>query len=578
MKRFTAVFLASLLTALCFIMPVAADTPAKNLPAVVVTGFSSDQLYINYGGEDQEKVWSFPIQAVLTQTLSDLPNFMFSLFMLFLGNFEKMGVTVADGGKTILKKMYCNPDGSSVYPIETYPNDPALCNYEYMLNNTNGEDIHETPIVEALAEQTGPEDVFIFQYDTRMGAVDIAAQLNDFIKDVLEYTGEDRVNMFGLSYGGLIVGAYLSLYGTQGDVHNAVMSVPALAGTSFASRFFKGEVDVPFYDLICFAETAINMETDIAPIIKNINPKNLEKLAGAFLREIREIPLYWGSMWDLLTVEDYDALKNEYLDSEESAELIRKSDIMHYEIMPQYRTNFLKAKQAGTNISILCNYGTTTAFGGDRLGDVLLDAEKVTGATCAKFGERFADGYEPVCTVCADPSHNHVSPSLEIDASSAYLPENTWFFNNQFHGMYSFDNSSFSLVKKLMSADDETDIHSSRDYPQFIDSDNRYLAVKAQFDSSNPGYLSDNDTSLIISNVSDDRNVMITGVKADGADLEFTLPKKKILAPGETMTVTFSGDIPKVSRQYFTLTVSYIRPSLGRDFDSRVMDFSIVNA
>lgn len=578
MKKTLGIIISVIIAVSAFCTPAAAAKSASELPVVIVSGYASDQLYLNYGEENQEKIWSFPVSAALKQSADDLPNLTVSLFKMFGGDFKTIGKTIAGGGEVILEEMYCNPDGSSKYPLKTYPNDPAKSNYEYLLNNTDGENITETELVTSMAAKTGADNVFIFQYDFRMGGIDITADLNDYINDVLKYTGEDRVNLFGLSYGGFLVGVYLSLYGLQGDVHNAVMSVPALGGTSFAGRFLTGNVDLPLSSLISFAETAIGGESDLAPLFKNADTANLNELASAFLTEIGELPLYWGSMWDLMTPEDYNSLKGVLLDSTKSAELIRKSDIIHNVVMQNYSKSFEACRRCGVNISILCNYGTSTAFGGDVLGDVLLDAEKVSGAKCAKLGERFENGYTPVCTSCSDKTHNHVSPSLEIDASCAYLPENTWFFNGQYHGMYAFDKTSFALVNKLMTTDDEITVHSCEEYPQFIDSDNSYLGVSARFDKSVQGYLGDADTKLIITNLSDDKPVVLTGVKCEGIDLDFEMPANRLLKPGESVSLSFSGSIPKLDRQYFSINVQFIKPALGLIANSRTVDFSVMNS
>ena len=260
-----------------------------------------------------------------------------------------------------------------------------------------------------------------------MGGYDIANELSDYVNAVLKYTGAKKVNIFGMSYGGFVVGAYLSLFADSAPINNAVLDVPALGGTSFAKRFFLGEVDFPVASLISLGENILGKETDLAPLFDGVKLPRVEALASAFLKRISVLPLHWGSLWDLLTPESYEQLKPVMLDGEASAELIRKSDVIHHEIMPNYRSSFLRCMERGANVSIICNYVDYTAFGGDRLADMLLDASQVSGAVCPSVGKRFPRGYSAVCTVCTDSKHDHVAPSMKIDASSAYLPENTWF-------------------------------------------------------------------------------------------------------------------------------------------------------
>lgn len=578
MRKLVSIVLCVILTVATVCPQIFAAQALSDAPAVLISGYASSRLFTDYGEKNQSVVWPFAVISALKQTLSDLPNFTASLFKMVGGDFETMGATIANGGEIILENMLCNPDGSSKELLETYPNDPVLSNYEYLLNNTDGKDIHEKELAQALADEIGARNVFIFHYDYRLGGYDISAQLNTYIKDVLEYTGARKVNLFGLSYGGFIVGVYLSLYGTNAEVHNAVMSVPALGGTSFTRRFFEGNTDIPLRMLLSFAETAIGGESNLAPLFENTDMTNINSLASSFLTEIINLPLYWGSMWDLMTPEDYNELKEEWLDSEANAEIIRKADIIHNDVMQSYKENFEACRQCGTNISILCSYGASTAFGGDVLGDVLLDSTGVSGAKCAKLGERFSDGYSAVGGSCSVPGHNHVSPSLEIDASCGYLPENTWFINGQYHGLYAFDSVSFSLVKKLMRAQDEITVHDLEEYPQFLDSDNAYLGVSARFDSSTPGYLDSGDEKLIVTNISEKTPIILTDIVCNGIELDFIMPDDRTLSPGESVEVDFNAALPEADRRYFSITVDYLKPAVGLSANSRTVDFSLMNA
>ena len=460
MKKTLSIFLATVILLLGVCAPIANAQQISKLPAIILGGFSSGQLYIDYGEESEEKVWGFEASAALEQTASDLENFIPALLrLMFLGDFATIGKVLGNGGKIILEKLFCNEDSSSVYPLETYPADPAISTYTYLKENGLDEHIKETALSDYVAEKIGGDNVFFFQYDMRMGMVDMAALLKDYIDAVLEYTGSDRLNIFGISYGGFLLGSYLSLYGTEGKINNAVLNVPALGGTSFAKRFFTADTEFPVYSLISFAELAIGMETNLAPLFRNTEFNRIEVLAKAFLNEIMDLPYFWGSLWDLLTPEDYEELKPLLLDSEASAELIRKSDIVHHEIMPNYRKNFLACMEKGVNISIMCNYSSQNAFGGEKYGDMLLDANAVSGAKVVNYGDRFEDGYTACGTVCGKAAHNHISPSMEVDASCAYLPENTWFVKDQFHGMYAGDENTFELVKTLLLAEEKADIY-----------------------------------------------------------------------------------------------------------------------
>ncbi len=575
MKRVISVILSAMIL-FGVLSPAAGAIDARELPVIIIGGFSSGQLYIDYGEETEEKVWGMEASAMLEQTASDLKNFVPALLgMLLAGDFETMGKVLGNGGSVILEKLYCNIDSSSVYPIETYPADPAVSTYSYL--SENGLDVHilEKELSEYAVEETNGDNVFFFQYDMRLGMVDISAQLRDFVDAVLEYTNEEKVNIFGISYGGYILGSYLSLYGTEGKVNNAVLDVPALGGTSFAKRFFTANTEFPVYDLIRFAELVIGFETNLAPLFVKTEFNRIEVLAKAFLNEIMDLPYFWGSLWDLLTPEDYEELKPLLLDSEASAELIRKSDIVHHEIMPNYRKNFLACMEKGVNISIICNYACQNAFGGEQYGDMLLDAAAVSGAEVVDYGEHFEDGYTACAEVCSNASHNHISPSMEIDASCAYLPEHTWFVKDQFHGMYAKDSITFELVCTLLFADERADVYTYDEFPQFISSNNNILDVSAEFDSKVNGYLDGSETALIVKNIST-KPILLTSVVCDGADIKFNIPHNRIISAGESLELSFDGEIPDAVRKHIEVKIDYIMPVLGVPMSSRTVDFSII--
>lgn len=234
----------SVLTACVMLLCAAVPAFAANeeIPLITVGGYASSQLY-DYSGDEPQQVWPFDPQAALKQTASDLPNFTISLLKFLCGSSESLGNAVADGGMKILEKMFCNEDGSSVYNVNHYPNDPALTNYKHLTDSGRLDLVREKNLSAAAAERIGGENVFSFQYDFRMGGYDIANELSDYVNAVLKYTGAKKVNIFGMSYGGFVVGAYLSLFADCAPINNAVLDVPALGGTSFAKRFFLGEVE-----------------------------------------------------------------------------------------------------------------------------------------------------------------------------------------------------------------------------------------------------------------------------------------------------------------------------------------------
>lgn len=566
MKKLLSIVLAVTML-LGIAVPAFAQGENEQLPLIVLGGYGSSPLY--YFAEDgtTQQVWPLSGDSISEQTSSDLPAFLLAVLKFLCGDVEDLGNAIAIGGMNILDKAFCGENGESLYNVKYFPNDPQYTNYNYLSENRTTE-LHEKELCAAQAKIRGGDRVFCFQYDFRKGGYEAAVELDKFVKAVLEYTGAEKVDIFGISYGGFVGGTYLSLYADTAPVNNAVLDVPALGGTSFAKRFFLGEVDFPVSSLASLFETLLGSETNIAGLLKNVKLPRIEKLASVFLKKISVLPSRWGSLWDLLTPEDYEILKDRLLDPVENAEIIRKSDIVHHEVMPNYKTNFARCTERGANISILCNYVDYTAFGGQKLADMLLDASRVSGAVCADVGRRLPDNYTPAGTSCNDGTHNHLAPSMKVDASSAYLPENTWFIDGQYHGTYAKDPYTVELINSLLTAEEKTDIYTYESFPQFQIALQPYYTVNAVFEGEKTGHIGSSDT-LTVTNLSATNEIRLTSIEFDGVKIDGAFGKT--LAPGES--ASFKVEIAKPVTGRKELTVAYMKNTFGPLVSERCFDF-----
>lgn len=566
MKKLLSIVLAVTML-LGIAAPAFAQGENEQLPLIVLGGYGSSPLY--YIAEDgtTQQVWPLSGDSISEQTSSDLSAFLLAVLKFLCGDVDDLGNAIAYGGMNILDKAFCGENGESLYNVKYFPNDPQYTNYNYLSENRTTE-LHEKELCAAQAKIRGGDRVFCFQYDFRKGGYEAAVELDKFVKAVLEYTGAEKVDIFGISYGGFVGGTYLSLYADTAPVNNVVLDVPALGGTSFAKRFFLGEVDFPVSSLASLFETLLGSETNIAGLLKNVKLPRIEKLASVFLKTISVLPSRWGSLWDLLTPEDYEILKERLLDPVENAEIIRKSDIIHHEVMPNYKTNFARCTERGANISILCNYVDYTAFGGQKLADMLLDASRVSGAVCADVGRRLPDNYTPAGTSCNDSTHNHLAPSMKVDASSAYLPENTWFIDGQYHGTYAKDPYTVELINSLLTAEGKTDIYTYESFPQFQIALQPYYTVNAVFEGQKTGHIGSSDT-LTVTNLSATNEIRLTSIEFDGVKIDGAFGKT--LAPGES--ASFKVEIAKPVTGRKELTVAYMKNTFGPLVSERCFDF-----
>ena len=574
MKRMIAAMLcAAVLFELCGIAASAVKKD-KN-PIILISGFMCSNLFVDYGTPVQEKVWPPDVSKITGIIKNDISDLAPALFGLVFGETEHFGKVLGDGMADVLEKLRLNPDGSSVYPVTHYINDPRYSTVEYMRKNCP-ENIYEKKFSNYIADAHNPSEVFVFQYDSRLDAVTVAQEFRSFVDAVREYTGAEKVNVFALSYGGLIVSTYLTLYGEENALKRIVMSVPALGGTALPDSLLRCKTDFDLQTTVRFFETVLSGESDFARLFEGRSADVVNSIANALCSVAMEKVVYWGSLWSLCSPQFYDELKNDYLETEANAELTEKTDFVQYKVRTELKQTFEKCRSQGMSISILCASGSPLVTGGGFNGDFILPASGVSGAVCAPLGSRFSDGYKAVGTSCNDPGHNHVSPSMEIDASSCYLPENTWFIDGQYHGQYYYEKYTRNLVTKLLLTDEIADIYSDPRYPQFELSQHSYRTLHAAFNRSPSGYLSADDTALTVTNLSESNYIKVFSVVPYGVELEFKALGSGLLAPGESTEIVFSDKLPR-NMTVAALTVGYVEIGSFNPFCTRNFDFTVNN-
>ena len=562
-------------------------------PVIMVPGFMASEMY-KVDEETGEKVtvwgWNAAADMVVGAGSGSLGGIIaeFGEYLL-AGNVEPIAKRLGEGFNRIFGDLKSNPDGSGTTPIYTYVSTPEETNFKYLRENfPEGNHQHESEIMAEVCNQVGAENAYAFQYDFRLGAAEAAELLREYIDDVIEYTNEnreesekiDKVNIIAVSHGGQVTGTYLSLYGEEGKVNNAVLTIPALGGAGIAYDAFNYQQDgFTFGDvgLLVFIQHAMLMEEDYHYLLEAGLLGFLDDLATALVPYCFETIGNWCSLWDFIPVEHYEELKVQLLDEEENAGLIAKSDFMHYEVMSEdgehyYAKGFKKAQDAGTNVYIIAGYDIQVVTGMPVSSDAIIPTKAATGATCAPFGQRFSDGYVQK----VDTGFYQVSPSMTVDASTCYLPEHTWLIQDYHHGMTYKDEYTRNLMYTLALNDESYDVHSMEQYPQFHATTNPAHAVHAQFNNSTEGYVSKEDTSLVVKNICKEGNILVSAITLGGTeDIRFDVVPFT-LKPGESKEVKFSGQLPEVSLKNIEIDITYFIDNIT-PIGERTFEFTVMN-
>ncbi|MBR3953865.1 MAG: hypothetical protein IKJ63_00125 [Clostridia bacterium] len=537
MKKFISVLLCVLL-ALIGMMPAASAIPAEceQLPVVVVPGYSASPLI--YYGEDgtREHVWGLDIDEILGRVLGNIAGILKGLGLAITEiNPAYLADLVGENFEEIAGKLKCNPDGTSMYNVlPLFDNTAQATNAQNIADEYGDETSYqwETDIIGAIREAVGGMEMFYnFNCDFRMGAIENAHRLRGLIEDIIATTGAEKVNLIAISHGGQVSATYLNLYAEDTLVNNAVLTVPAIGGAALAYDIMTNSIVFDELTLLHFVENGMVLEEDYHILVEAQQLGFLDALLENLVPYVTGIIGYWGSIWDFMPAKYYEDVKAEMLDPVASAGLIEKSDAMHT-LMASMNERLALAEANGTDISIIAGTGNPSVTGLQENSDGIITTEAATGATCAPYGQRFADGYTQL--VAGD--RYYVSPSMEIDASTAYLPDSTWFVDGLFHGMTYWDEYSRELMYILLLTEDIDSVWDDPNYPQFHAAMNASYSVHGAFNASNDGYLTSDDTAFVITNLSKEHTLQITSIIPSQLPVEITLPLKP-LCPGESVTI-----------------------------------------
>lgn len=585
MKKTISVLLAAVLV-FCVMIPCAQASQNTELyPTIIVAGYSSSALYLK-GETVNEQIWGLDMDEVLSMVLSNIAQIGISLGALAFNNPDLLADIVGGAIIELCGDMACNPDGTSVKDIVTYDTSAEKTQFSYLYSNGLEIHAHEPEIMADIASEysllTGGEDgnrwIFSFQNDFRLNITENAESLDEYIEKVCEYTGKEKVNIFAVSHGGEISAVYLSEYGYKGRVNNAVLTVPAIGGAALAYDLMSENIVFDEETLLYFIENGMMHETDYDWLTR---ANQLGVLDGVCKRIMhlyaKKVIGYWGSIWDFIPGDYYEELKESLLDKTQSAPLIEKSDYYHDVILANMSDNLAKASDFGANIYIVAGTDSPSVTGLQETSDGIITVKSSTGAKCAPYPLRFSNGYITEKSVCSNETHNHLSPAMNIDASCAFLPDYTWFISGLFHGMTWKDDYTVALCKMLLFSENRTDVFTYSEFPQFRYSSNVCYSASAVFDKSEEGYVSSDDTSLIVTNLSKKYTIRLLGVSAKGIDAAFDTKKIIYIKPGECVTVPVSMSLEDISLKTADITISYKLIGSITPFGERTETFTVMN-
>lgn len=368
------------------------------------------------------------------------------------------------------------------------------------------------PVYDNISLERGPDN-FTFRYDWRYDVLDTADILNDYIQQVKEETGCEKVALMPESMGGAVTAAYLYKFGYD-DVQSVVFRSSAMEGITLMGELFTRNLNVDTDSVLGYINGFLLGKTADRVLLRGlINtvgriPVSLvAKFLNGFFEDEKDYVYdeclcdLFGNipgMWTFVPDEYYEDAKASMLDKTENAKLIEKLDNYQYNIRPQIVPMLEEMQENGVKVAIISHYGLycVPIIPNDTYqSDFLVDTKYTSiGAACRNVGETLGDGY---VQAKAD-GHNHLSPDGQIDASACAFPDNTWFIKGMVHTWY--NDGYDELIDWIVYESKEASVYESDKYPQFLYNNVENESVDP-LKSSDPDPIEDNIFVMLINNL-----------------------------------------------------------------------------
>lgn len=512
-KKFLSIAMALTVIAACFLpsFAEAGKCSCGENPMLIISGFSQYQL-INY--KTGKSAWAPETDKIVNAVTAVLPS-----LTKFLASEQKQSdcdalcdVLIPEVNK-VLDDIAVLPDGTPKYSEVALKAQFTESVAYYGIETVMGDGLFGNDIVKTASNAVGADHVWVYGLDWRVDPMVLADEIHDYVERIVKTSGHDKVSISGISMGGVIMTAYLAKYGTE-HLSNITMLSSAFTGLDMIGQLFTGNIEIDeqgLYNIITQAvgNSAISDVLNSTGILKKLIPvlDTLVKFDKDRIYSECLIPNfgYNTGMWGFVP-DSYFAEAKKFMNARMNDGTPEQTQIF-WQRVNDYHNNAQNkiceilntAKADGICVAVISNYNMQIAPitpSGKLSSDQVIETIHTSGyATVADLGETLGDNY---------PRNAYLSEDRIIDASTCYLPDNTWFIKNQQHVGFSEegpqDNGAFYAW--ILTAKTQYDVFTNAKYPQFMVYDaeaNRLSPLSnIQGDASSDGQVSIVDAKLVL--------------------------------------------------------------------------------
>ncbi len=467
MKKILCFILSAILLFTVLVPAFAANAKCDcgNAPVVQVRGIGETL----YDGEGNEVFSAENIVGGILPVLPQLGQFLMTMDTDVL--VDALGTAV----KAIFGPVAYdnNLNRESVVTVKNYTSDPLETYVDFEAEDVGS----EYTLGKAVHSELGDKHSYLFIYDWTANPFDIAADLNQFIKEVKEKSGHDKVAICAESMGGCMTNTYLALYGYE-DVETVVMANAAFNGLEMLGQLFIGNPEIDGEALGGLIAQSIYGNTEYASLIPYIPlfkalaniANNLFEVAGGRIYKEVLIPVfgYLPSFWCFIPEYHFEEAMEKMLP--DAGPQLKAFVNEYYEKVASKTTDRVKEMVESKDVNYFCvsNYNlyiapvTKTARWNS---DGVIETYNTSGfATVADMGETLGADYVQAVNTGKDM----VSPDNIVDVSTAQAPMQTWMTKNWGHIAYRLDDGTCDFYLWLLTADEQYTVESNPKYPQFM--------------------------------------------------------------------------------------------------------------
>jgi len=439
-KRIIAVVTSVVLVAAVILLPVAASSRNSGCGCgqvlqVWVDGFGQP-LFWEEGTADELVQGPLRFDEILPNVPAFLRGALNTVASVRLRepfiDFDPLAQGISELAQGVLGHLQMDEFGQSVYPISArWVIDPDQCHTE--------------------------EPEFWFRFDYRQCPYVVASELNEFIETLVEQTGHQSVALTSHSQGGVIAMTYLAVYGSD-RLDTLILANSGWQGLGLVGQLFTGQFTLSGESLAAFTGLGLLEHDAVASLISYVsNFISNALMEPLFEHFITPVLVQMPAVWAFVTEEYFSQAVAQFSDNPAMADLLATATRHHNEVMLRMEYLITQAMANGTHVAVIASYGNPSipvTPGQLHHGDSILETHRKSGgATVAPFGKTLPAG-----------EGRHRSPDNIIDASTAMLPDNTWFVYANGHN----PNTMHDLRMWIIHADVQPTVWQNPAFPQFL--------------------------------------------------------------------------------------------------------------